>query len=329
MDNVFPLILVIATLVTGFLWCLEHFKLTPIPRSLEPQRDQKRPDAVRGKCGHNNVAVKISHKSGWVKTCSSIFPVLFLVFVLRSFIFEPFQIPSGSMMPTLLVGDFILVEKFSYGIKNPITQTTLIETGHPKRGDVVVFKFPLNPKLNYIKRVVGLPGERINYDHLNKCLTVQPVCKNGQNCATSVPIIYCGLAQNDFEQTHNLTGAREASAGFLQIPSTQKVDGAIRLVQRQESLGGVVHNILTMSGKQDRLGSYYQQQGSSLSEWVVPKGEYFMMGDNRDNSSDSRFWGCVPERNLVGKATAIWMSLEKQEGKWPTGVRLNRIGGIH
>ncbi|BAE75063.1 Signal peptidase I [Sodalis glossinidius str. 'morsitans'] len=328
MANMFALIMAIATLITGILWCLERFKLAPARRRLGQQPGQQRPEAVGGTPG-NDVAVKVSHKPGWIETCASIFPVLLLVFVVRSFIFEPFQIPSGSMMPTLLVGDFILVEKFAYGIKDPITHTTLIETGHPKRGDVVVFKFPLDPKLDYIKRVVGLPGDRVSYDPVNKRLTVQPGCASGQDCATAVPITYSERAPSDFEQTFNSTGDGEASSGFLQVPPDREVDGAIRLAQRKESLGGVVHNILMVPGKQDQLGIYYQQQGSLLAEWVVPQGEYFMMGDNRDNSADSRFWGFVPERNLVGKATAIWMSFEKQEGQWPTGVRLSRIGGIH
>ncbi|AHF74580.1 signal peptidase I [Candidatus Sodalis pierantonius str. SOPE] len=328
MANMFALILAIAPLITGILWCLERFKLAPARRRLAQQPGQQRADAVGVPAG-NDVAAKVSHKPGWIETCASIFPVLLLVFVVRSFIFEPFQIPSGSMMPTLLVGDFILVEKFAYGIKDPITQTTLIETGHTKRGDVVVFKYPPDPSLDYIKRVVGLPGDRVSYDPVNKRVTVQPGCASGQDCATALPITYSEFAPSDFVQTFNSTGNGEASSGFLQVALDRQVDGGIRLAQRKESLGGVVHNVLTVPGQQDQLGIYYQQPGNSLAEWVVPQGEYFMMGDNRDNSADSRYWGFVPERNLVGKATAIWMSFDKQEGQWPTGVRLSRIGGIH
>lgn len=328
MTNMFALILAIATLITGILWCLERFKLATARRGLAQQPGQHRADATGVPAG-NDFAAEVSHKPGWIETCASIFPVLLLVFVVRSFILEPFQIPSGSMMPTLLVGDFILVEKFAYGIKDPIIQTTLIETGHPKRGDVVVFKYPSDPSLNYIKRVVGLPGDRVSYDPVNKRVAVQPGCISGQDCTTALPITYSEFSPSDFVQTFNSSDNGEASSGFLKDVPDMHVDDGIRLAQRKESLGCVVHNVLTVPGQQDHLDMYYQQPGSSLAEWVVPQGEYFMMGDNRDNSADSRYWGFVPERNLVGKATAIWMSFYKQEGQWPTSVRLSRIGGIH
>ncbi|WP_024486235.1 signal peptidase I, partial [Serratia fonticola] len=260
----------------------------------------------------------------------SVFPVLLLVFVVRSFIYEPFQIPSGSMMPTLLIGDFILVEKFAYGVKDPITQTTLIETGHPKRGDIAVFKYPRDTKLDYIKRVIGVPGDRVTYDPVNKRVTVQESCNSGQACDTALAVTYSDMQPSDFVQMFTRSGMGETSNGFFQIPLTDNVpQGGIRLGERKETLGNVTHRILTVPGAQDQVGAYYQQAGQQLGEWVVPAGHYFMMGDNRDNSADSRYWGFVPEKNLVGKATAIWMSFEKQEGEWPTGVRLSRIGGIH
>lgn len=328
MANIFALILAIATFITGILWCLEHFKLAPARHRFAHESDQQHLDAV-GVYANNEVAMKVIHKLTWIETCASIFPVLLLVFVVRSFILEPFQIPSGSMMPTLLVGDFILVEKFAYGIKDPITQKMLIETGHPKRGDVVVFKYPSDPRMDYIKRVVGLPGDRISYDPINKRVTVQTNCIRGQNCAMSLPITYSEFAPSDFVQTFNFTGYGDVSSNFLQASINKRLDGGIRLIQCKELLGSISYNILTVPGQQDQLGIYYQQSGSSFAEWIVPQGEYFMMGDNRDNSADSRYWGFVPERNLVGKATAIWMSFDKQEGQWPNGVRLRRIGAIH
>jgi signal peptidase I len=233
------------------------------------------------------------------------------------------------MMPTLLIGDFILVEKFAYGIKDPIFQKTLIETGHPKRGDIAVFKYPKDPSLDYIKRVIGLPGDRITYDPSTKELTIQPNCSSGQACGSALPITYSNVEASDFVQTFERTSGGEASSGFWQLPQNQTKDGGIRLAERKESLGNVTHRILTVPIAQDQLSMYYQQPGQPLATWVVPPGEYFMMGDNRDNSADSRYWGFVPEANLVGKATAIWMSFEKQEGQWPTGIRFSRIGGIH
>ncbi|MND89049.1 Signal peptidase I [compost metagenome] len=141
---------------------------------------------------------------------------------------------------------------------------------------------------------------------------------------------YTDAQPSDFVQMFSRSGMGEASNGFYQIPQSDNVpQGGIRLRERQETLGTVSHHILTVPGTQDQVGAYNQQPGNPLAEWVVPAGHYFMMGDNRDNSADSRYWGFVPEKNLVGKATAIWMSFEKQEGEWPTGVRFSRIGGIH
>ncbi|ULR30089.1 signal peptidase I [Dickeya fangzhongdai] len=322
MANMFALILALATLVTGIVWCLERFKWAPARRAKISALSQQVNGAVDEKTLANSIK-----QPGWIETFASVFPVLALVFVVRSFIFEPFQIPSGSMMPTLLIGDFILVEKFAYGIKDPITQTTLIETGHPKRGDIAVFKYPENPRLDYIKRVVGLPGDRVSYDPIAKQVTIQPGCGDKPGCGSALPVTYSNVEPSDFVQTFSGTG-REMTSGFYQIPVGQKSEG-IRMAVRKETLGEVTHNILTVPGAQDQLGLYYQQMRQPLGSWVVPAGHYFMMGDNRDNSADSRYWGFVPERNLVGKATAIWMSFEKQEGEWPTGVRLSRIGGIH
>ncbi|AKL42632.1 S26 family signal peptidase [Serratia sp. OLHL2] len=325
MANMFALILALATLVTGIIWCFERFKWAPARRAKIAAVNEQTAGAVDDK-----TLAKVAKQPGWVETGASVFPVLLLVFVVRSFIYEPFQIPSGSMMPTLLIGDFILVEKYAYGIKDPITQTTLIETGHPKRGDIAVFKYPLDPKLDYIKRVIGLPGDRITYDPVNKRVTVQPSCNSGQSCDTALAVTYADAQPSDFVQLFSRSGMGEASNGFYQIPLNDNVpQGGIRLRERQESLGNVTHRILTVPGTQDQVGAYYQQPGKPLAEWVVPAGHYFMMGDNRDNSADSRYWGFVPEKNLVGKATAIWMSFEKQEGEWPTGVRFSRIGGIH
>jgi len=314
----FALILAIATLVTGIVWCIDKFKWAPARR------------AKRAAAQAEGIAeTKADKQPGWVETTASVFPVLFVVFVVRSFIYEPFQIPSGSMMPTLLIGDFILVEKYAYGIKDPITQTTLIETGHPKRGDIAVFKYPKDPSLDYIKRVVGLPGDRVVYDPLSKTVSIQPACDGGTPCDKALAVTYSDVQPSDFIQTFSGFSGNEVGNGFYQVPQGESMQGGLRLATRNETLGDVTHRILLVTQAQSQPGSYYQQPSQPQSSWVVPQGMYFMMGDNRDNSADSRYWGFVPERNLVGKATAIWMSFDKQEGEWPTGVRLSRIGGIH
>lgn len=319
MANMFALILALATLITGIVWGFERFKWAPARR--------EKAQALRAQADGDAEVITVK-QPGWIETCASVFPVLALVFVIRSFVYEPFQIPSGSMMPTLLIGDFILVEKFAYGIKDPITQTTLVDTGHPQRGDIAVFKYPENPRLDYIKRVVGLPGDRVSYDPLSKQVTVRSACDGQSACDKAVAITYGNVAASDFVQTFGRPG-QESGSGFYAIPQGEEKAGGIRMGVRNESLADVPHNILIVPGAQDQLGMYYQQSRQPLATWVVPAGHYFMMGDNRDNSADSRYWGFVPEKNLVGKATAIWMSFEKQEGEWPTGVRLSRIGGIH
>lgn len=324
MANMFALILVLATLVTGIFWCLDKFIFAPKRR-----QQQAAAQAATGGTLDKETLQKVGQKQGVMETLASIFPVLAIVLVIRSFIYEPFQIPSGSMMPTLLIGDFILVEKFAYGIKDPIYQKTLIETGHPKRGDIAVFKYPRDTRLDYIKRIIGLPGDRVSYDPLSKELTIYPDCRSGQACETVLPIVYSTVEPSEFVQTFARSEGAEATTGFFTVPLDKNLQNGERLDVRNETLGDVTHRILLLPIAQDQVGMYYHQPGLPPATWIVPPGHYFVMGDNRDNSADSRYWGFVPEQNLVGKATAIWMSFEKQEGEWPTGIRLNRIGGIH
>ncbi|WP_038498430.1 signal peptidase I [Candidatus Palibaumannia cicadellinicola] len=314
MAYIFALILAIATLITGITWFIKHLK-----RVLEYRKNS------------NGIGVKCKkYQDGWINIGASLFPVLLLVFVIRSFVFEPFQIPSGSMMPTLWVGDFILVNKFAYGIKNPITQSTMIKMGHPKRGDVVVFKYPPDPSLDYIKRVIGLPGDRVCYDPIVKRITIQPGWANHDHTRTStLSITYSNIISSDILHNLNSNSNEYTSKSEQFLQTNQILYSGTRLSQYQESLDGVVHDILITPNQLDLLSLYYQQPGYALTEWIVPQGEYFMMGDNRDNSADSRYWGFVPEKNIVGKAIVIWMSFDKLEGKWPTGVRLSHIGSIH
>ncbi|CUR53804.1 Signal peptidase I [Serratia symbiotica] len=326
MANIFILILASMTLVTGIIWCFDKLKLIMSYRKKNSKLDTKNDKIL---CNKKNINI-VKSKFNWLETSSSIFPVLLFVFIVRSFIYEPFQIPSSSMMPTLLIGDFILVEKYTYGIKNPLTQTTLINTGHPNHGDIAVFKYPLNPELNYIKRIIGLPGDHIIYNFVNKQVIVKPICKNNSLCNKKSIIIYDKIHPSNFVQAFVHNNVDEISNYFYKIPLNNHIPkNSIRLYESKEKNENIKYSTLIIPGTQDQILAYYKQTGKSLAEWVVPEGYYFMMGDNRDNSSDSRYWGFVPEKNLVGKAIAIWMSFEKQENKWPTGLRLNRIGFIY
>lgn len=297
MANTFSLILVLVTLVTGIIWALEKLvwgkKRELKVAAIEAQTSNLSADVAR----------KAALQPWWIENSVSIFPVIAFVLVLRSFLFEPFQIPSGSMMPTLLVGDFILVEKYAYGIKDPVFRSQLVETGKPERGDVVVFKYPPHPSVDYIKRVVGMPGDTVVYNE-EKEICIKP---QGEKNCTQVKL--SNVVESEFFQQ------------------------GIPLIQLDEKLGEVAHQILVNPLRLDNVAAYQPRNG--VNEWVVPEGQYFVMGDNRDNSADSRYWGFVPEANLVGKAVGIWISFEFERGadsvlpSWiPTGVRFNRIGGI-
>lgn len=298
MANTFSLILVIVTLVTGIVWVLEKL--------VWAKKRQQKMAAIEAQTNglYDKLSAKISAQPWWIENSVSIFPVIAFVLVLRSFVYEPFQIPSGSMMPTLLVGDFILVEKYAYGLKDPVWRTQLVETGKPERGDVVVFKYPPQPSIDYIKRVVGMPGDTVRYSS-NK-----EICIQAQGSTECKQVKLSNVEESEFNQN------------------------GIPLIQVNEKLGQVEHQILINPLRRDRVDAYQPRHG--VNEWVVPQGQYFVMGDNRDNSADSRYWGFVPEANLVGKAVGIWISFEFERGadsvlpSWiPTGVRFNRIGGIN
>lgn len=250
----FNLLMFLLLVVTGLVWVLDAVFLR-----------KRRPAGVQ---------------EPWpVEWSRSFFPVIFVVFLIRSFVVEPFRIPSGSMIPTLLVNDFLLVNKFQYGLKLPILNTELTSGNPVHRGDVIVFRYPRDPSINYIKRVVGLPGDRIAY--VNKQIFI-----NGK----PVPLKYIG----DYSYV--------GEEGYIQ--NTQKY---------KEYLGKHVHDILLQPGR-DQLSNY--------PAVTVPPGHYFAMGDNRDDSSDSRVWGFVPEQNIAGEAMFIWWSWDSQKNT----VRWNRIG---
>lgn len=216
-----------------------------------------------------------------VEYARSFFPVLLLVVFLRSFVAEPFRIPSGSMMPTLEVGDFILVNKFAYGIRLPVLRTKLFDTGEPKRGDVFVFRYPEKPWQNYIKRVIGLPGDRIRWQ-------ADKLIINGKQIPHEEVGLYTAVDQH----------GRKLDARHL-VEDLLGVKHDIILYQTNEPLDG---RPMLVDG-----GHFPMVEGSTDREIVVPEGKYFAMGDNRFGSSDSRSWGFVPEENLVGKAMFVWM----------------------
>jgi signal peptidase I len=248
----FALFMIIILIVTGLIWLLDIFVLS-----------KKRAAGV--------------DEPLIVEYAKSFFPVILVVFFVRSFIVEPFKIPSGSMMPTLLAGDFILVNKFTYGLRVPILNNAFIEINQPKRGDVIVFHYPPAPSVDYIKRVVGLPGDKIKYQ--DKQLSI-----NGELVTL----------QDGSNYEYVMSG--------LNVVTAKKY---------RETLGSIEHDILI----HDLIGSYEADSiGGKFSngdEITVPPGHYLAMGDNRDNSSDSRVWGFVPERNLVGKAFFIWMNFDE------------------
>lgn len=300
----FPLFLVLLTLACGLAWLLDALFLAP-------KRKQALANAQAQSPLPEEAQQEILKEPAVIETAKSIFPLVAGIMILRSFLYEPFQIPTGSMIPTLLVGDFILVEKFAYDVKDPVWRKTLWHNKLPARGDIAVFKYPIDPRLDYIKRVIGLPGDRIIYR--DKQLYIEQACQSGQSTG-------CG-------QLEPIARAFQAEAEYFMGTMPQR-----RYI---EQLGEVSHNILTTPMRPENLRDYYRQPNTAIDEFIVPEGHYFVMGDNRDNSQDSRHWGFVPADNMVGKAVFIWMSFEFSEDpnswlpRWvPVGVRFGRLGRI-
>ena len=284
----FALMLFLATLITGIYWVAEKLYFLPARRkALADARAQseRRLAELKAQGIHqvdgglsDEAQSKLLMQPWWLDWTAGLFPVIVVVFVLRSFLFEPFKIPSGSMIPTLMIGDLILVNKFHYGVRLPVINTKIVANNDPQRGDVMVFRYPPQPSLDYIKRVVGVPGDEVAY--LNKTLTV-----NGQ----PVPKV----AQADFFD-----------------PDTMRYGK-----QFQEQQNGKTYNTLNDNDRPAFVPGAsdfpFKDQCRYSVEGVVckvPPGHYFMMGDNRDNSLDSRYWGFVPEANIVGRAFFVWMN---------------------
>ena len=258
----FELLLVSLTAISGLIWLIDFFVFKSTRRHLLERTDddnQKKQSIV-------------------VEQAISFFPIFLIVLVLRSFIFEPFRIPSASMMPTLLIGDFILVNKYEYGLRLPIIHKKIVDINIPKKGDVVVFRYPENPKIPYIKRIIGLPGDKITY--YNKTLYINDI-----------------LAEQTTSGEYSAYGSGLMMIGSLLI---------------SEDLGSIEYEILIDP-----------ERNSLEFETIVPDSHYFVLGDNRDNSKDSRYWGFVPEENLVGRAFLKWMNWDsKSKGV----VNFQRIG---
>ncbi|HYD78433.1 MAG TPA: signal peptidase I [Paucimonas sp.] len=284
----FALILFVLTILTGVIWCLDVFYLAKQRRAradaalaeFDARNARMRQEGIKpDENGRAALESSMLRQPAWIEYSGSFFPVIALVFFLRSFLYEPFKIPSSSMVPTLVIGDLILVNKFAYGIRLPIINKKIIDVGMPQRGDVMVFKYPEDPSLDYIKRVVGLPGDKIVYK--NKRLTV-----NGKEVSyTALP---------DYLDEEHLSYSKQYVENLL---------GAEHRILNDERAPAFVSNPRDFPGR-ERCS--YNVEGFTCT---VPDGQYFMMGDNRDNSLDSRYWGFVPDRNIVGKAFFVWMNL--------------------
>jgi signal peptidase I len=286
----FSIILFALVVVTGFFYILDLL-------IFRPQRKEAAQDAIKAACFQEDLGGEAARRIReqhmrqpiWLEYSASFFPVILFVFLLRSFVVEPFKIPSGSMIPTLLIGDLILVNKFAYGIRLPILDKKVIPLKDPQTGDVVVFRYPKDPSIDYIKRVVGVGGDVIEYR--NKRLFI-----NGQ----ALPV--------------------------KQLDKFYDANSFTYSLHFRETLGGKPHEILNdanapaqVIGTQDFPGREQCSYDVSGFRCVVPKGQYFMMGDNRDNSSDSRIWGFVQDNQIVGKAFFVWMNFSD----------FSRIGSFH
>ncbi|RVU41149.1 signal peptidase I [Rheinheimera riviphila] len=306
MAGYFAIFLVALTISSGLIWLFDAVVLAPKRNLILVQAERAAGSTLTDDAKHH-----IAPQSYLAETAQSIFPIIAVITILRSFLYEPFQIPSDSMMPTLLDGDFILVEKYSYDVKDPVWRTTLLETGKPQHGDVAVFKNPQQPTVDFIKRVIGLPGDRIVYK--NKQLYIKKRCDNSsaQACPVLEPMHQEFKSEGDF-----FVGPYPLKRFVEQGPAGQY---------------GILQNTLLP----EAIHNYYRQPGNDTGEFIVPDSHYFVLGDNRDHSHDSRFWGFVPEQNLVGKAVLKWMSFEFSEdpNHWlpagiPIGVRFERLGTI-
>ena len=295
----FSLLLFMLTVVTFGFWLAERFHFKPqreaAATNLEAQDAQRRAELARQGIQRvdgdvQEAKAQLLMQPWWLDWTAGLFPVILIVFILRSFLFEPFKIPSGSMVPTLVVGDLILVNKFHYGVRLPVINKKIIDNNPVQRGDVMVFRFPADPRLDYIKRIVALPGDEVSY--INQKLSI-----NGQ----PVPTVSKGEHYDDDSLSYSP----------LFTEKLGDVEHQIRVDPRRASFFGGGPKTFPFAEN-----CRYSPEGVVCK---VPPGHYFAMGDNRDNSEDSRFWGFVPDQNIVGKAFFVWMNFGN----------LGRIGAFH
>ncbi len=302
-ENTFSWILFLATLISGAAYIYD-FRFTRPKRLKALEEARKNTGGALSKKDER----KISEPSDLIGQAGSLFFVIAIVFVFRSFLIEPFRIPSGSMMPTLQDGDFIAVSKLSYGIRNPLTNKTIIETGRPQRGDVIVFKYPEDKSIDFIKRVVGVPGDTVIYQ--NKQLYL---IKKG--------------TKDIIEISEQPLGS-DQEGGAMGFGETYNV--------YRESFDKDESHRIRVNPQAPSMSQYFHRDGdNAVGVWTVPEDCYFAMGDNRDNSKDSRFWGFVPYENIIGKTVGVWLSLDFSRDSssslpsWlPSGVLFDRIGGL-
>ena len=309
LEGSFAFLMLMATIVTGIYWLAEQFYFLPqrlqSAERLELDAANRRAELDKLGIAKNDVDVtqakeRLIMQPWWLDWTAGLFPVIAVVFVLRSFLFEPFKIPSGSMIPTLWVGDLILVNKFHYGVRLPVINLKITDGNPVERGDVMVFRYPPKPNLDYIKRVIGLPGDEIAY--LNKQLTI-----NGQP-APKTPL-------PDFFEEDSLRYIKQFEE---RIPLGDKPEASVTSVRLHRLLNDADRPAFVPGADEFvfKDNCRYTVEGVTCK---VPAGHYFMMGDNRDNSLDSRYWGFVPEKNIVGKAFFVWMNFGS----------LKRVGPFH
>jgi signal peptidase I len=285
----FSLLLLILTVVTGLYWLAERFYFAPqrqlaAQRLVEAERERQAKAAAQGikldAVDTDQLRAELLRQPWWIEWTAGLFGVIAIVFLLRSFVAEPFRVPSGSMLPTIAIGDLILVNKFTYGVRLPVANVKLLANNDPQRGDIMVFRLPKDPRVDYIKRVVGVPGDTVAYR--NKRLSINGVELSKQP-----------------------------------LPDYLNEDSLVYLRQFDEQLGSVRHRILNNDRVDGAIAAAedfpHREACNYTADGVVckvPPGHYFMMGDNRDDSLDSRYWGFVPDANIVGKAFFVWFNFK-------------------